>query len=93
MKLSFGLPPWLRRAGGAADAEYEPQAEAAAPELVEPTEEEARNGWTAESLTAYLAERAAAQSGAIAFDPKYRRRPRPRWANHRYNPLHWGARA
>ena len=51
MKLSFGLPPWLKRTSGAAGAEYEPQA-AAALELVEPTEEEARNGWRCASLTA-----------------------------------------
>jgi len=35
--------------------------------IVQPTPEEARNGWTAEALTVYLAERAAAQS--LAVDP------------------------
>lgn len=34
---------------------------------IEPTPEEARNGWTAAALTEYVAERNAAQ--AIAFDP------------------------
>ena len=36
-------------------------------DLVEPTEEEKRNGWTAETLTEYLAERKAGQS--LAMDP------------------------
>lgn len=48
--------------------------------LIEPTPEEARNGWTAETLTDYVAEREAAQ--AIAVDPTSAARrfgARPRW--------------
>ena len=88
--MKFGLPPWLRRTSAA--AEYEPQAEAAAPELIQPTEDEARNGWDAESLTAYLPERSAAQSDRLLAI--FNRRPsRPRWANSRYSPFRWRARA
>ena len=90
--MKFGLPPWLRHTDGAAGAECEPQAEAAALELVEPTEEEARNGWDAESLTGYLAGRERAQAGVIMFDSKYRRRPRSRRANSKYRPHYWGRR-
>ncbi len=90
--MKFGLPPWLKRTSGAAESEPQ-QAEAPAPELIEPTEEEAKNGWTAEALTAYVAERSRAQDGIIMFDPKYRRRARPRWANSRYSLFRWRARA
>lgn len=59
-------------------------------EMVEPTEAEARNGWTAESLTSYLAEQKASQS--IRSDPNSmgRRAARiPRRANSKYRPLRW----
>ena len=58
--------------------------------LVEPTEDERRNGWTAEALTNYLAERTAGQ--ALKLDPHSlhnRMDRRPRAANSRYSPLRW----
>ena len=82
--MKFGLPPWLKRTNG---AEIESQPVVLG--LVEPTEEEVRNGWDAEGLTAYLAEREKAQAVAILD----RKPPRPRWANSRYSPFHWRARA
>jgi len=59
-------------------------------DLVQPTEDEAANGWTAETLTEYLAERAAGQS--LMIDPRSlhsRAAKRPKWANNRYNPMRW----
>ncbi len=59
--------------------------------LVEPTEAEKKNGWTAEKLTDYIAERKAAT--ALQQDPHsaVRTRPRnPRWQNGRR--LKWGKR-
>ena len=56
--------------------------------LVEPTPEEVRNGWTAETLTAYVNERLAAQS--VAADPASlarRHAARPTRANSRYRKL------
>ena len=57
--------------------------------LVQPTAEEARNGWTAETLTAYLAEQKAAQS--LRMDPSstLRRKAPPVRANSSYRPLKW----
>lgn len=63
---------------------------AAQRDLVEPTDEEKRNGWTAESLTTYLAEREAGQSLSIDVDSLHRRSARrPTTQNHRYNPKRW----
>ena len=78
------LPPWLRR-----DAAVD-MPPAAAPELIEPTTEEAANGWTAESLTEYVAERrkAGTELALRMFD---RRQHRPRWANSKYSPHKWRA--
>jgi hypothetical protein len=57
--------------------------------MVKPTPEEARNGWTEETLTAYIEERQRQQLEAA--DPKHpRRRVRPMTANGAYNPLKWG---
>ena len=57
---------------------------------IEPTEEEKRNGWNSASLTAYLAERFAAQSLAVDADSLLRRTARRSdEANHRYRPLRW----
>lgn len=55
-----------------------------------PTDAERANGWTLPALRQYLAERARAQSGVILFDPKFRRVPRPRWANRAYDPQRFG---
>ena len=57
---------------------------------IELTDEERRNGWTPETLTAYLAERERAQAGVVMFDPEYRKPPRPKWANNSYNPMKFG---
>lgn len=59
-------------------------------EPVEPTPEEARNGWTAESLALYLAGRRAGTS--LSLDPASVHRvaaARPGVQNHRYNPRRW----
>ena len=56
---------------------------------LELTDEEKANGWTEDTLAAYLAEREKAQAGVVMFDPEYRKPQRPKWANNRYNPLHW----
>ena len=57
---------------------------------IEPTEEEKKNGWTAKTLTAYLAERMAAQSLNVSIDSLHRRNARrPQEANHRYRPHRW----
>ena len=53
------------------------------PERIVPTDAERKNGWTEESLTAYVAERRAAQDAAL--DPTNRRPARPdRSAGHRW---------
>lgn len=57
-------------------------------ELVEPTPDEARNGWTAESLTEYLRDQKAAQSMRMNPHSVMRRQP-PRRANSKYQPLRW----
>lgn len=56
-------------------------------DLIQPTEEEARNGWTAETLTEYVKRQADVQKGVIYFDPQHRQPKRPAVANGRYNPL------
>ncbi len=48
-------------------------------ERIEPTPEEAANGWTVDTLSAYVAERRAAEDARI--DPRSRRKPRPQSAN------------
>ena len=55
-------------------------------DLLEPTPEEKKNGWTAQKLTAYVLGRETAQFQAI--DPE-NRKLRPVSQNHRYNPLRW----
>ncbi len=50
----FNSPPWSR------------PAPSAPPELIEPNAEEARNGWTAETLTAYVAEVQGRSNAVIA---------------------------
>ncbi len=59
------------------------------PDLIQPTEEEAANGWTAETLTAYHSERERAQAGVINFDETYRSPARRSRANSLYRPLRW----
>jgi len=56
----------------------------------EPTEEERRNGWTAKTLTAYLAERQASQSLSVDVNSLHRQAARrPNEQNHRYKPHRW----
>ena len=56
--------------------------------LIEPTDEEKRNGWTAETLTAYVHEQRAAQT--VRIDPKsFSRQARPTRANSKYSPFKW----
>ena len=59
-------------------------------ELIEPTEDEKRNGWTAETLTQYHAERRAGQ--ALDIDPNSLQRSlarRPQQQNSKYSPHRW----
>ena len=56
---------------------------------IELTDEERKNGWTAETLAAYVAERERAQAGVVMFDPEYRKPQRRKWANNLYRPLYW----
>ncbi len=58
--------------------------------LVQPTDEEKRNGWDAVTLSAYLAERAAGQALDIDMNSIQRRMARrPTEQNHRYRVLRW----
>jgi hypothetical protein len=60
-----------------------------ADELIEPTAEESRNGWSAEALTAYMRERAQQSARYILNEPGAREPKRPVRANSRYSPLRW----
>ena len=82
------LPPWLRRGSMAYAYTIPTDAPAAAPEVIEPTNEERRNGWDATSLSKYIAEQRQAES-EIAFAMFDKRRFRPKWANSKYSPHHW----
>lgn len=53
--------------------------------LIEPTDEERRNGWTPETLTKYIRERESAQSKSIID----RQPAKPQVANGRYSPFNW----
>ena len=60
------------------------------PSLIQPTPEEIKNGWTPESLTAYLADQDAAAS--LKIDPKSalnRGNRKPVRANSRYRVFQW----
>lgn len=60
-------------------------------DLIQPTEAEARNGWTVEALTDYVRQQSDRQRGIIYFDPAHRKPPRPNAANSKYNPRRcWG---
>ena len=65
------------------------EVEASTP-LIEPSEDEKRNGWDAESLTAYMQEQQASQS--LRADPHSamrRQAKRPKVQNSKYRPLRW----
>ncbi len=86
--MKFGLPPWLRakdtaREIGRALVTYTP------PPAADLTDADELNGWTAETMAAYQAEREAAAMAVVAASMEGRLRPRPRWANSRYDPLRW----
>ena len=51
--------------------------------------EDAANGWTEESLRAYIASRDIAASRIITHDPEARKPAMPKRANSRYNPHRW----
>lgn len=53
--------------------------------MTEPTEEERRNGWTAESLRAYRAERERAQAETAL----HRKPPPPQVQNNQYSVHRW----
>lgn len=57
--------------------------------MPEPTPDEKRNGWDAESLDRYVAERKQAQDRIIGFDPQFREPKRPSVANAKYSPFRW----
>jgi hypothetical protein len=52
--------------------------------LIEPTDDEIRNGWDSKSLTKYISDRETAQGEKMLSPPK-----RPVTQNHRYNPHRW----
>ena len=56
-------------------------------ERIEPTPEEAANGWTVDTLSEYVAERRAAEEARI--DPRSRRKLPPQWANSVMAKSHW----
>ncbi len=57
----------------------QPRASDEPEELIEPTEDERRNGWDAQSLTAYVREQRHAQESRL--DWHARPRPRPQMQN------------
>ena len=56
--------------------------------LIQPTADEAKNGWTPESLTAYVRGREKAHGEAILERPK----ARPARSDGRYDPHFWRGR-
>ncbi len=82
--MKFGIAPWLKRAKDTARALVK-----FTPPTVDLTDVEEANGWTAETLAAYQAERHAAAMAVVAASMEGRLRPRPRWANSQYSPLRW----
>ena len=95
--MNFGLPHWLKRTKDTsrALAKYEPPRANGSSQkfFVEPAAEltgaEKLGGWTAETLAAYQAESDARAMAVVAASMEGRFRPRPKWANSRYSPLHW----
>ena len=86
--MKFGLPPWLRRA--------EPESRALVEHLPHPdlragglTAEDKVNGWTEETLAEYRGESDARAMAIVKASMEGRLRPRQRWANSKYSPLHW----
>ena len=88
--MKFGLPPWLKRTKDATREIAESTALAKYKPVVDLSDAEEANGWTPEGLAAYHAESDARAMAVVAASMDARRRPpRSRWANNRYDPLHW----
>jgi hypothetical protein len=58
-------------------------------DVIEPNEEEKRNGWTTQTLTAYVAMVRASSSKRLDPGSKARRAQRPRHTNNHYSPFRW----
>ena len=52
---------------------------------IELTDEELKNGWTKETLSAYFEECELAEAEIVL----YSKSPRPKWANSLYSPMRW----
>lgn len=79
------MAKWKRPGAGVSPSHGDKSGQQVNGPLIEPTPEEARNGWTAESLTAYVREREKAQlTNAMPDKPQ-----RPAQANSKYSPLRW----
>ena len=89
--MRFTLPPWLKRTTDSAALVKKARAlvKYVAPPAIDLTDEDELNGWTPETLAAYQAESDARAMAIVAASMEGRLRPRPRWANNRYSPLHW----
>ena len=97
--MKFGTPLWLKRTKDSpaslpprALVKYEPPLEPAPHQVqaaADLTAAELKNGWTPETLAAYRAESDTRAMSIVAASMEGRLRPRPRWANNRYDPLHW----
>ena len=88
--MKFGLPPWAKRTKDAALEVGRALVTYSPPPVADLTDADQLNGWTPEALAEYHAERNAAAMSIVAASMDARRRPpRPRWANNRYDPLHW----
>lgn len=58
-------------------------------DLMEPTPEEKKNGWTAKTLTEYHRDIERHDRDKIFSMMDERRKQRPRYQNHRYSPHKW----
>ncbi len=87
--MNFGLPPWLKRTKDTALEIGRALIKFTPPPADDLTGVEEANGWTPETLAAYRVESDARAMAVVAASMEGRLRPRPRWANSRYDPLHW----
>ena len=89
--MKFGLPPWLKRTKDTSGLNHETRAlvKYTPPPVADLTDEESLNGWTPEGLAAYQAESDARAMSVVVMSMEGRLRPRPRWANSRYDPFKW----
>lgn len=77
------IPPWSRRT---------PAPSGQPVERIEPTPEEARNGWDAASLTEYVAEARRRDSDTIRNSMEGRNRPRPVHQSKGASSMRWARR-